>query len=75
MIITYALLYMYRFKMSFGCFGSVASKKSLIKQGSTTEAQLRIESATQECVLAFAVAMHYASIWLLDCCPSAGVYW
>jgi len=35
---------------------------------------LIIETA-QQCGLFFAVGMHYASLWLLDCCPSEKAYW
>jgi len=28
-----------------------------------------------QCALFFAVGMHYASLWLLDYCPSENVYW
>jgi hypothetical protein len=44
---------------------------------SEAENQLRtliIETA-QQCSLFFAVGMHYASLWLLDCCPSENAYW
>lgn len=35
---------------------------------------LLLETASQ-CSLFFAVGMHYASLWLLDCCPSEKAYW
>ena len=34
-----------------------------------------IIKVAEQCRLFFAVGMHYASLWLLDCCPSEKVYW
>jgi hypothetical protein len=33
-----------------------------------------MDTASQ-CSLFFSVGMHYASLWLLDCCPAEKTYW
>ncbi|KAG9056357.1 hypothetical protein FS842_010934 [Serendipita sp. 407] len=37
--------------------------------------QKAITNVAAQCSLFFAVGMHYASLWLLDCCPGEKTYW
>lgn len=72
-IVTYALLYLHRIKTCFHCTRSPnsASADATTECGKNAPA---IDVASQ-CSLFFSVGMHYASLWLLDCCPAEKVYW
>lgn len=85
--ITHALLYLHRIKTCFHCT-TVSSTPSFapqtLKEGmkdkdgkilSTEHVRAALTNVAAQCSLFFAVGMHYASLWLLDCCPSENTYW
>lgn len=70
-MITYALLYLHRIKTCFHCTRS-AEQRPTDGDGKPSSPQMDI---TSQCSLFFSVGMHYASLWLLDCCPAEHMYW
>lgn len=74
-IVTYALLYLHRIKTCFHCTRS--SKSAPTENDSecgNSTSPTKMDTASQ-CSLFFSVGMHYASLWLLDCCPAEKTYW
>jgi hypothetical protein len=74
-VITYALLYLHRIKTCFHCTRSPnsAPTEGDGECGKSTP-PTTMDTASQ-CSLFFSVGMHYASLWLLDCCPAEKTYW
>lgn len=61
-----------------GCIDNTTTSNPTVSNNGKDQGEqvrnLLIETASQ-CSLFFAVGMHYASLWLLDCCPSEKAYW
>jgi len=54
---------------------SVNQEKGAVVSEAENQLRTLIIETAQQCSLFFAVGMHYASLWLLDCCPSENAYW